>query len=47
MYELWAFSKELLVDISLAWSMADLDQKQRVQNALFPGGIKYHPEKEF
>ncbi len=25
---------------------ANLDPKQRVQNALFPNGLKYHPEKE-
>jgi hypothetical protein len=38
------FSKSLLVDISAAWEIADLDQKQRVQNALFLGGLKYHPK---
>ena len=28
-----------------AWERADVDQKQRVQNILFPTGLKYHPEK--
>jgi hypothetical protein len=43
--ELWEFSKSLLVDIAIAWKNADVDGKQRVQNILFPGGLKYHPEK--
>lgn len=43
--ELLAFSKSLLVDIPTAWERADVDQKQRVQNILFPSGLKYHPEK--
>jgi hypothetical protein len=43
--ELLEFSKSMLVDIPLAWAQADLDQKQRVQNVLFPSGLKYHPEK--
>jgi hypothetical protein len=43
--ELWQFSKSLLVDIATAWKRADVDQKQRVQNILFPDGMKYHPEK--
>jgi hypothetical protein len=43
--ELLAFSKSLLVDISTAWERADIDQKQRVQNVLFPNGLKYHPAK--
>ena len=25
--------------------MANVDQKQRVQNVLFPSGLKHHPEK--
>ena len=43
--ELLHFSESLLVDISTAWQRADLDQKQRVQNVLFPAGLKYDPEK--
>ena len=43
--QLLEFSKSMLVDIATAWKRADLDQKQRVQNVLFPGGLKYHPEK--
>ena len=43
--QLLEFSKSMLVDIPTAWERADLDQKQRVQNVLFPGGLKYHPEK--
>ncbi len=43
--QLCEFSKSLLVDIATAWKRANVDQKQRVQNALFPTGLKYHPEK--
>jgi site-specific DNA recombinase len=43
--QLWEFSKSLLVDIATAWERADVSQKQRVQNVLFPSGLKYHPEK--
>jgi hypothetical protein len=43
--QLLNFSKSLLVDISTAWERANLEQKQRVQNVLFPTGLKYHPEK--
>jgi hypothetical protein len=43
--ELLGFSKSLLLDIPTAWERADVDQKQRVQNILFPGGSKHHPEK--
>jgi site-specific DNA recombinase len=39
--ELLEFTKSMLVDISVAWKRADVDQKQRVQNSLFPGGLKY------
>ena len=45
--EPWQFSKSLLVDIATAWRRADVDQKQRVQNILFPDGLKYHPEQGF
>ncbi len=43
--ELMEFSKSLLVDIATAWERADVDQKQRVQNVLFPKGLKYDPGK--
>ena len=43
--ELLSFSEEFLTDIPLAWMAASVDQKQRVQNVLFPSGLKYHPEK--
>jgi site-specific DNA recombinase len=43
--QLLEFSKSMLVDISTAWAKATLDQKQRVQNVLFPSGLKYHPQK--
>jgi hypothetical protein len=43
--QLWEFSRSLLVDIAAAWNQANVDQKQRVQNILFSGGLKYHPEK--
>jgi hypothetical protein len=29
----------------MAWRNADLDQRQRVQTALFPGGLRYDREK--
>jgi hypothetical protein len=43
--QLLEFSKATIGDISAAWAMANLGQKQRVQNILFPAGLKYHPEK--
>ena len=43
--QIWQFSKSLLIDIPTAWERAGLDQKQRVQNVLFPTGLKYHPQK--
>jgi site-specific DNA recombinase len=43
--QLLAFSRSMLVDISLAWERADIDQKQRVQNALFPRGLNYSPSE--
>jgi hypothetical protein len=42
--ELLAFSQAMLIDIGSAWLRADLDQRQRVQTALFPSGLKYHRE---
>ena len=44
--QLLEFSKSMLVDIPTAWARASLDQKQRVQNVLFPSGLKYHPKKK-
>jgi site-specific DNA recombinase len=43
--QLLAFSKAMLADISTAWAIAGVDQKQKVQNVLFPEGLKYHPQK--
>jgi hypothetical protein len=43
--QLLEFAENLLVDISTAWEHADVNQKQRVQNILFPSGLKYHPKK--
>ena len=43
--QLWEFSRSLLVDIAAAWNQANVDRKQRVQNILFSGALKYHPEK--
>jgi hypothetical protein len=34
------------VNIPRAWARADPDQKQRVQNILFPSGLKYTPGKD-
>jgi DNA invertase Pin-like site-specific DNA recombinase len=36
--DLLAFSQTMLVDLSAAWVRANLDQRQRVQTALFPRG---------
>jgi hypothetical protein len=41
--ELLAFSQSLLVDLGSAWKAGNIDQKQRVQNTLFPDGLFYHP----
>ena len=38
------FSELLLLDIARAWEIADPDQRQRVQNLLFEGGLHYSPE---
>jgi hypothetical protein len=43
--DLLGFSRSMLVDLPTAWSRANVDQKQRVQNVLFPSGLTYHPEK--
>ncbi|MHB1957918.1 MAG: hypothetical protein ACYCO5_02685 [Acidobacteriaceae bacterium] len=39
------FSRRLLVDRATAWEQANIDQKQGVQNVLFPDGPKYRPKK--
>jgi DNA invertase Pin-like site-specific DNA recombinase len=38
------FSELLLMDIAQAWEIADPEQRQRVQNLLFEGGLHYSPE---
>ena len=38
------FCKTVMVDIAGAWQAADIDQKQRVQQALFENGLNYHPQ---
>ena len=43
--QLLKFSKSILVNIPAAWARASLAQKQRVQNILFPSGLKYHPQQ--
>ena len=43
--ELLAFSRTMLVDLSMAWARADVDQRQRVQTALFPMGLRYDREE--
>jgi hypothetical protein len=45
--DLLYFSRNMLVDISQAWSVGNVDQKQRVQNVLFPTGLTWHPKKEY
>ena len=41
--QLSEFSNLVLADIASAWEIANIDQKQRIQNVLFPSGLKYHP----
>ena len=41
------FSKLMLVDVAAAWQRADVEQRIRVQNFLFRGGIAYHQEPKF
>ena len=43
--QLLEFSKSMLVNIHTAWEHANLNQKQKVQNLLFPGGLIHEPEK--
>src|ERR1035437_10036263 len=37
----WAFSRNVVTDVSEAWSRASLERRQRVQKVLFPHGIRY------
>jgi DNA invertase Pin-like site-specific DNA recombinase len=41
------FSELMLSDIAGAWQKANADQRQRVQNLLFQGGIHYSSERGF
>src|SRR5260370_14838872 len=41
------FSKLMLVDVAAAWQRADVEQRLRVQNFLFRGGIAYHQHQKF
>ncbi len=41
------FSKLMLVDIAAAWQRADVEQRIRVQNFLFRGGVAYHENEKF
>jgi site-specific DNA recombinase len=42
-----SFSKLMLVDVATAWQRADIEQRQRVQNFLFQGGIAYDQNRRF
>jgi site-specific DNA recombinase len=44
--ELMEFSRSMSVNLANAWQVADINQKQRVQNTLFPGGLKLSKEKQ-
>ena len=44
-HDLLAFSNAMLAGVSFAWQSATVEQRQRVQNLLFPGGLYCHPEK--
>jgi len=41
------FAKLMLVDIAAAWQRADVEQRLRVQNFLFQGGIAYEKHEKF
>jgi site-specific DNA recombinase len=41
------FAKLMLVDIAAAWQRADVEQRIRVQNLLFQGGIWYDKNEKF
>jgi hypothetical protein len=38
------FSRLISANIANDWEAADIDQKQRVQKTLLPGGLKYDKE---
>ena len=42
-----AFAELMLADIAGAWEKASADQRQRVQNLLFPNGLQYEKESGF
>jgi hypothetical protein len=37
----------MLVDVATAWQRADAEQRLRVQNFLFQGGVAYHRNQKF
>lgn len=41
------FAKLMLVDVAAAWQRADAEQRLRVQNFLFQGGVAYHRNQKF
>ena len=41
------FAELMLADIAAAWQRANPEQRQRVQNLLFPEGISYSPKEGF
>ena len=41
------FAELHLMDIARAWEIAEPEQRQRVQNLLFEGGLHYSPESGF
>jgi hypothetical protein len=41
------FAKLMLVDVAAAWQRADIEQRLRVQNFLFQGGVAYHQNQKF
>ena len=41
------FAELMLADVATAWEKAQPEQRQRVQNLLFPEGIRYSPEQGF
>jgi hypothetical protein len=41
------YLSHLLWNASILWETSDLDTKQRLQRAIFPGGLKYDPKHGF
>ena len=41
------FARLMLVDIATAWQRAGMEQRVRVQNVLFQGGILYKKNEKF